>query len=38
MDVFERKAVHHLVAERGGVLSRSQGREPARRVIIELDG
>ncbi|HSK24352.1 MAG TPA: R3H domain-containing nucleic acid-binding protein [Egicoccus sp.] len=37
MDVFERKAVHHLVAERGGVSSRSQGREPARRVIIELD-
>ncbi|MBS3939509.1 MAG: KH domain-containing protein [Actinobacteria bacterium] len=37
MDVFERKAVHHLVTERGGVLSRSQGREPARRVIIELD-
>lgn len=37
MDVFERKAVHHLVAERDGVASRSQGREPARRVIIELD-
>ncbi|MFA9443890.1 protein jag [Egicoccus sp. AB-alg6-2] len=37
MDVFERKAVHHLVAEREGVASRSQGREPARRVIIELD-
>ena len=37
MDVFERKAIHHLVAEYDGVLSRSQGREPARRVIIELD-
>lgn len=35
MDVFERKAVHHLVAEYEGVTSRSQGREPARRVTIE---
>lgn len=35
MDVFERKAVHHLVAEHDGVMSRSQGREPARRVVIE---
>ncbi len=35
MDVFERKAVHHLVAEVEGVSSRSQGREPARRVVIE---
>lgn len=35
MDVFERKAVHRLVAEREGVASRSQGREPGRRVIIE---
>lgn len=35
MDVFERKAVHHLVAEVDGLDSRSQGREPARRVIIE---
>jgi spoIIIJ-associated protein len=35
MDVFERKAVHHLVAEYDGVVSRSQGREPARRVVIE---
>lgn len=37
MDVFERKAVHHLVAEVDGLLSRSQGREPARRVVIERD-
>ncbi len=37
MDVFERKAVHHLVAEAEGVISRSQGREPARRVVIERD-
>jgi spoIIIJ-associated protein len=37
MDVFERKAVHQLVAEYDGVSSRSQGREPARRVIIERD-
>jgi spoIIIJ-associated protein len=35
MDVFERKAVHHRVAEVDGLISRSQGREPARRVIIE---
>jgi spoIIIJ-associated protein len=37
MDVFERKAIHHLVAQYDGVSSRSQGREPARRVIIERD-
>lgn len=37
MDVFERKAVHQLVATYEGVTSRSQGREPGRRVIIELD-
>ena len=35
MDVFERKAVHQLVADIDGLESRSQGREPARRVIIE---
>jgi spoIIIJ-associated protein len=35
MDVFERKAVHHLVAQHEGVGSRSQGREPGRRVVIE---
>jgi spoIIIJ-associated protein len=37
MDVFERKAVHHLVAEVDGLVSRSQGREPARRVVIERE-
>ncbi len=37
MDVFERKAVHRLVGARDGVASRSQGREPGRRVVIELD-
>jgi spoIIIJ-associated protein len=37
MDVFERKAVHQLVATHDGVTSRSQGREPGRRVIIELE-
>lgn len=37
MDVFERKAVHQLVAEVDGLNSRSQGREPARRVIIEAE-
>jgi spoIIIJ-associated protein len=35
MDVFERKAIHNLVAQNDGVDSRSQGREPARRVVIE---
>jgi spoIIIJ-associated protein len=37
MDVFERKSVHQVVAGVDGVSSRSQGREPARRVIIERD-
>lgn len=37
MDVFERKAVHQLVADIDGLTSRSQGREPARRVIIEAE-
>jgi spoIIIJ-associated protein len=37
MDVFERKSVHRMVAEVDGVISRSQGREPARRVVIELE-
>ncbi len=35
MDVFERKAIHQLVAGVDGLESRSQGREPSRRVIIE---
>lgn len=37
MDAFERKAVHRRVAEADGVTSRSQGREPGRRVVIEPD-
>ena len=37
MDVFERKAVHRLVNEQEGVTSRSQGREPGRRVVIEIE-
>ena len=37
MDVFERKAVHRLVSDHDGVASRSQGREPGRRVVIELE-
>ena len=37
MDVFERKSVHQIVADADGVISRSQGREPARRVVIERD-
>lgn len=35
MDAFERKVVHQRVAEAGGLVSNSFGREPARRVIIE---
>lgn len=35
MDVFERKAIHQRVAEVDGLTSRSQGREPGRRVVIE---
>ena len=35
MDVFERKVIHQLVAEVDGLSSRSQGREPGRRVVIE---
>lgn len=37
MDVFERKAIHQLVAAEEGVTSRSQGREPSRRVVIEAE-
>ncbi len=37
MDVFERKAVHRLVGDHEGVASRSQGREPGRRVVIEVE-
>lgn len=37
MDVFERKAVHRLVNDNDGVTSRSQGREPGRRVVIEVE-
>lgn len=38
MDVFERKAVHQLVADVEGLTSRSQGREPGRRIVIEAEG
>lgn len=37
MDVYERKAIHHLVAEHDGVGSSSRGREPTRRVVIERE-
>jgi spoIIIJ-associated protein len=37
MDVFERKSVHQLVADVEGLTSRSQGREPARRIVIEAE-
>lgn len=35
MDAFERKVVHQRVAEAGGLVSNSFGRDPGRRVIIE---
>ena len=35
MDVYERKQVHQLVANHDGLVSRSHGREPSRRVVIE---
>lgn len=35
MDVYERKQVHQLVAAHDGLVSRSHGREPSRRVVIE---
>ena len=37
MDVWERKQIHQLGAEEGGVTSSSRGREPTRRVIIQPD-
>lgn len=37
MDVFERKIVHRMVGEVAGLQSRSQGREPSRRVVVELE-
>jgi spoIIIJ-associated protein len=36
MDSIERRLVHQRVAETAGVVSTSHGREPARRIVIEL--
>jgi len=36
MDAIERRLVHQRVAETPGVVSTSHGREPARRIVIEL--
>ena len=36
MDSIERRLVHQRVASHGGVVSNSHGREPARRIVIEL--
>ena len=36
MDAIERRMVHQRVAETEGVISTSHGREPARRIVIEL--
>jgi len=36
MDSIERRLVHQRVAETAGVVSNSHGREPSRRIVIEL--
>ena len=36
MDAIERRLVHQRVAETAAVMSTSHGREPARRIVIEL--
>jgi len=36
MDAIERRLVHQAVAAHEGVTSHSHGREPARRIVIEL--
>lgn len=36
MDSIERRLVHQRVAETAGVVSTSHGREPARRIVIDL--
>jgi spoIIIJ-associated protein len=36
MDSIERRLVHQRVAETPGVVSTSHGREPARRIVIEV--
>jgi len=36
MDSVERRIVHQRIAEHEGVVSNSHGREPSRRIVIEL--
>ena len=36
MDSIERRIVHQRIAEHEGVVSNSHGREPSRRIVIEL--
>jgi len=36
MDSIERRLVHQRVADTAGVVSNSHGREPSRRIVIEL--
>jgi spoIIIJ-associated protein len=36
MDSIERRIVHQRIAEHDGVMSNSHGREPSRRIVIEL--
>lgn len=38
MDPYERKLMHDLVANAGGVTSSSEGNEPKRRVVIHPEG
>ena len=38
MTPFERKIVHDAVAAVDGVRSESEGAEPARRVVVLIDG
>lgn len=35
MDAFERKVMHGIVAQAGGVTSASEGSEPRRRVVVQ---
>ncbi len=37
MDAYERKVMHGLVAQSGGVVSASEGADPRRRVVIRPD-
>jgi spoIIIJ-associated protein len=38
MDAIERRLIHQRIASHGGVTSTSHGREPARRIVVEVAG